>query len=179
MDAAGADMKKRGAMADEFLQVLKAIWTTNPVKFEGKFYRVPESYINHKPVQKPHPPIYMAAFAPAALKRVATVTDGWNPVAIPPAGMEQMFASVRQMAKDAGRDPGKLAMVVRANLHITEKPLGTDRFFFAGSFDQIREDAQACAKIGAHELIYDVTFKPAGQTIDGWLSMMEKVRKLV
>jgi alkanesulfonate monooxygenase SsuD/methylene tetrahydromethanopterin reductase-like flavin-dependent oxidoreductase (luciferase family) len=47
------------APADEFLQVLKAIWTTNPVKFHGKFYQVPESYIGPKPVQKPHPPIHM------------------------------------------------------------------------------------------------------------------------
>ncbi len=83
------------------------------------------------------------------------------------------------MAKEAGRDPGKLVMVVRANLHLTEKPLGTDRAFFAGNFDQIREDAQACAKIGAHELIYDVTFEPKAQTIAGWVSLMEKLRKLV
>jgi alkanesulfonate monooxygenase SsuD/methylene tetrahydromethanopterin reductase-like flavin-dependent oxidoreductase (luciferase family) len=78
MEAAGADMKTRGAVADEFLQVLKTIWTTNPVKFEGKFFRVPESAINAKPVQKPHPPIYMAAFAPAALKRVATAGIPWE-----------------------------------------------------------------------------------------------------
>jgi probable F420-dependent oxidoreductase len=64
MDAAAADMKQRGAMADEFLQVLKSIWTTNPVEFSGKFYKVPKSYIEPKPVQKPHPPIYLAAFAP-------------------------------------------------------------------------------------------------------------------
>jgi probable F420-dependent oxidoreductase len=179
MDAANADMKQRGAMADEFLHVLKAIWTTNPVKFEGKFYRVPESYINWKPVQKPHPPIYLAAFAPAALKRLATLADGWNPVAIPIAGMEQMFAAVRQMAKEAGRDPASLAMIVRANLHITDKPLGADRAIFAGTIDQIREDAQACAKIGAHELIYDVTFEKQAQTIAGWLGLMEKLRKLV
>src|ERR1700686_1362477 len=50
MDAAGADMKRRGAMADEFLQVLKAIWTTNPAEFHGKFYQLPKSYINPKPV---------------------------------------------------------------------------------------------------------------------------------
>ena len=178
MDATGADMKTRGAQADEFLQVLKAIWTTNPAKFEGKFFRLPESYLNQKPVQKPHPPIYLAAFAPAALKRLATYADGWNPVAVPIAGMEQMFASVQQMAKDAGRDASKLAMVVRANLHITDKPLGTDRFIFSGSLEQIREDAQACAKIGAHELIYDVTFDPAARTISGWLGLMETLRKL-
>jgi probable F420-dependent oxidoreductase len=179
MDAAGANMKTRGALADEFLQVLKAIWTTNPVKFEGKFFRVPESMINFKPVQKPHPPIYMAAFAPAALKRVATLADGWNPVAVPPAGMQQMFGSIQQMAKEAGRDPGRLVMVVRGNLHLTEKPLGADRALFAGNFDQVREDAQTCAKIGAHELIYDVTFEPQAQAISGWLSLMEKLRKLV
>ncbi len=179
MDATGADMKQRGAMADEFLEVLKAIWTTNPVTYQGKFYRVPESYINFKPVQKPHPPIYMAAFAPAALKRLATMADGWNPVAIPVAGMEQMFGAVKQMAKDAGRDPSSLALIVRANLHITDKPMGTDRGIFAGSVDQIREDAQACARIGAHELIYDVTFEKQAQTITGWLGLMEKLRKLV
>ena len=179
MDAAGADMKTRGAFANEFLQVLKAIWTTNPVKFEGKFFRLPESYINHKPVQKPHPPIYLAAFAPAALKRVAAMADGWNPVAIPPTGMQQMFASIQQMAKEAGRDPSKLALVVRANLHITGKPLGADRHFFAGNFDQIREDAQACTKIGVHELIYDVTFETKAQTIAGWLELMDKLRTLI
>jgi probable F420-dependent oxidoreductase len=179
MDATNANMKQRGARADEFLQVLKAIWTTNPVKYDGKFFRVPESNINFKPVQKPHPPIYMAAFAPAALKRLATMADGWNPVAIPVAGMEQMFGAVKQMAKDAGRDPSSLALIVRANLHITDKPMGTDRGIFAGSVDQIREDAQACARIGAHELIYDVTFEKQAQTITGWLGLMEKLRKLV
>jgi alkanesulfonate monooxygenase SsuD/methylene tetrahydromethanopterin reductase-like flavin-dependent oxidoreductase (luciferase family) len=179
MDAAGADMKHRGAMADEFLQVLKVIWTTNPVKFEGKFFRVPESCINFKPVQKPHPPIYLAAFAPAALKRVATMADGWNPVAIPIGGMEQMFASIRQMAKDAGRDPSTFVMVVRANVNLSDKPLGADRAIFTGTLDQIREDANACAKIGAHELIYDVTFEKQAQSIAGWLGLMEKLRKLV
>ena len=179
MDATNANMKQRGAMADEFLQVLKAIWTTNPVKYQGKFFRVPESYISQKPVQKPHPPIYLAAFAPPALKRLAATADGWNPVAIPVAGMAQMFGAVQQMAKEAGRDPSSLVMVVRANLHITDKPLGADRGIFAGTLDQIREDAQACAKIGTHELIYDVTFEKQAQTIGGWLQMMETLRKII
>ena len=49
MDATGASMQQRGAQADEFLQVLKAIWTTNPAEFHGKFYQLPKSCINHKP----------------------------------------------------------------------------------------------------------------------------------
>jgi probable F420-dependent oxidoreductase len=78
MDATGADITKRGAMADEFLPLLKAIWTTNPVEFRGKFFNVPKSYIDLKPVQKPHPPIYLGAFVPAALQRLAKLADGWE-----------------------------------------------------------------------------------------------------
>jgi alkanesulfonate monooxygenase SsuD/methylene tetrahydromethanopterin reductase-like flavin-dependent oxidoreductase (luciferase family) len=112
-DALGAEMKHRGARADEFLQVLKAIWTTDPAVFQGRFNTLPKSHIYPKPVQKPHPPIYMGAFVPAALERIAKYGDGWNPEAIPVAGMEQMFDGIKQMAKAAGRDPAKLALIVR------------------------------------------------------------------
>ena len=178
MDASGASMQQRGARADEFLQVLKAIWTTNPAEFHGKFYHLPKSYIDHKPVQKPHPPIYMAAFAPAALKRVATAADGWNPVAIPPDGMAQMFSSIKQMAKEAGRDPSSLRMVVRANVEITDKPLGKERMIFTGPLEQIQEDVLACQRIGAHELFFDPTFYQGAQTLPSWLALMEQMRKL-
>lgn len=178
MEASGAVIGQRGALADEFLQVLKAIWTTDPVEFQGKFYRVPRSHIQPKPVQKPHPPLYLAAFAPPALNRLARMADGWNPVGIPAAGMEQMFGSIRQMAKEAGRDPSALALVVRANLEISDKPLGKERFIFSGSLDQIKEDIQACRGIGADELFFDPTFMPGAQQLDGWLELMEQVRKL-
>lgn len=179
MDATGADLKNRGAMADEFLKVLKAIWTTDPVEFQGKFYKVPKSYISLKPVQKPHPPIYMAAFAPAAMKRLAAMADGWNPVAIPAAGMAQMFAGLKQMAQEAGRDPESLAMVVRANVEITERPLPKERMIFSGTLEQIKEDAIACREIGAHELFFDPAFSPGAQSLNHWLTLMEQLRKLV
>lgn len=179
MDAAGANLQERGARADEFIQVLKAIWTTNPVEFHGKFYQVPKSYLNHKPVQKPHPPIYLAAFAPRALKRVATMADGWNPVVIPAEGMAQMFNSIKQMAKEAGRDPSSLRLLVRANLEITDKPLGKERMIFSGTLDQIKEDIAQCKRIGAHELFFDPTFYAGAQTLPGWLALMEQLRKLV
>ena len=179
MDAVGADMKHRGARADEFLQVLKAVWTTNPVEFHGKFFQVPKSYIGPKPRQKPHPPIYLAAFAPPALKRLAMMADGWNPVMIPIPGMADMFGAVKQMAKEAGRDPSSLALVVRANLDITEKALGKERVIFSGTLEQIKEDIAGCRQIGAHELFFDPTFTPGAQSLERWLALMEQVRELV
>ena len=175
-DAVGASLKNRGAVADEFLQVLKAIWTTDPVEFRGKYYTIPRSIIQPKPVQKPHPPIYMAAFAPPALGRIARLADGWNPVGIPVEGMAQMWAGLKDMAKKEGRDPNALQLAVRSNLYITDKPLGKDRFIFTGSLDQIREDTEACRRIGAHELQYDPTFSPGYQNLDRFLQLMEQLK---
>ena len=177
MDAVGSDIKKRGAMADEFIQALKAIWTTNPVEFHGKFYQIPKSYIGPKPVQKPHPPIYMAAFAPAAMKRLATAADGWNPVGIPVDAMAQMFSGLKQMAKEAGRDPGSLQLIVRGHVDLRDKPLAKDRAIFSGTLEQVKEDLEACRTIGAHQLFFDPTFYT--QSLERWLELMEQLRKLI
>jgi len=179
MDATGADMTKRGALADEFLPLLKAIWTTNPVEFHGRFFNVPKSYINLKPVQKPHPPIYLGAFVPAALKRLANMADGWNPVFLPVPVMAEMFGSIKQMAKEAGRDPSALVMVVHAVLEITDKPLGKDRMIFSGSLDQISDDVRGCAKIGASEVFFDPAFAPEGQSLEYWLSLLEQLQGMM
>jgi probable F420-dependent oxidoreductase len=179
MDAANADMSKRGALADEFLDVMKALWTTNPVEYHGKFYHVPKSFIGMKPVQKPHPPIYLAAFAPPALERLARKADGWNPTGIPVAAMAQMFGSIKQMAKSAGRDSSKLEMIVRANLVITPKPLPQDRGIFCGTIEQIKEDVEQCRSIGAHEVIFQPTDADSPSALADWLAELERDRKLV
>ena len=178
MEAAGTTLKDRGAKADEFLAVLKAIWGPDPVEFNGKFYRVPKAYISQKPVQKPHPPIYLAAFAPPALKRLATMAEGWNPVMVPPAGMAQMFDGIKQMAAAAGRDPSALQLIVRANVILSDKPLGPDRAVFSGTLDQLKEDLAACRSIGAHEVFYDPTFTPGAQNLGRWLNLMEQLRRI-
>jgi probable F420-dependent oxidoreductase len=179
MDATGSDITKRGALADEFLPLLIAIWTTNPVEFQGKFFTVPKSYIDAKPVQKPHPPIYMGAFVPAALKRLARLADGWNPVFLPVSAMTEMFTSIKQMAKEAGRDPSAISMVVHAGLGLTEKPLDKDRPIFSGSLEQIADDVRACAKIGASEIFFDPAFAPGGQSLDRWLALLEQLRGMM
>jgi len=178
-DALGAPMKQRGARAEEFLAVMKAIWTTDPAEFKGTFYTLPRSVIETKPVQKPHPPIYMAAFVPAALRRIARLADGWNPVAIPVDGMQKMFEGLKQMAKEAGRDPSKLQLVVRANVEISSKPRPKDASIFTGTLEQVKEDIEGCKRIGTHELHFDPTFMPGAQKLDRWLGLMEEWRKLV
>jgi probable F420-dependent oxidoreductase len=176
-EATGASLKGRGARADEFIAVLKAIWTTDPVAFEGRYFHIAKSIIQPKPVQKPHPPIYLAAFTPSALKRVSKMADGWQPVGVPVPAMTEMWTTIQKMAKGAGRDPGKLELILRGNLDITGEALGDDRWAFSGTLEQIKADIAAAREAGVDELILDPTFLGQATALDGHLKAMEQVRE--
>src|SRR5215471_11112484 len=104
-DAAGVPWKERGKRADEALRALKAIWTSDTVEIQGAGFKIPKSHFELKPVSKPHPPIYMAAYTPPAMKRAAREADGWFPVGVPVPAIGGMFNSIRAMVKEAGRNP--------------------------------------------------------------------------
>jgi probable F420-dependent oxidoreductase len=177
-EAAGASMQQRDKRTNEFLEVLKTIWTADPVEFQGQYFRIPASVIYPKPVQKPHPKIYMAAFTPAALRRVARHADGWNPAGIPAGGMAQMLGAIRKMAEEEGRDPAAIELVVRANVSLSRKPLGEKRHIFTGTPDELREDIAAVRRIGANELFFDVQWSPGVDSVDRMIEHMEQFWEL-
>jgi probable F420-dependent oxidoreductase len=177
-EAVGVPMGDRGRRAEEALRVLEAIWRDNPVKFEGRYFQVPESYFDLKPVQKPRPPIYMAAYTPAAMNRIARMADGWNPAGIPHGAMEQMFAAIKQGAAEAGRDPSTLKLIVTANVEFHPTPLGNERPIFVGSAEQIESDIVATRQLGADELIFDALLSPDVESTEDLLSHMKQLRTM-
>jgi len=94
------------------------------------------------------------------MRRVALHGNGWAPAGIPLDGMEQMFGQIKAMAGGLGRDPGALEMVVRANVCLSDEPLGGDRSIFTGSIDQVVQDTVAARSIGATEVLFDVQSSP-------------------
>lgn len=173
-EAAGAPWQDRGKRADESIEVLKKIWTTDPVEFEGKYYRIAKSFIGPKPVQKPHPPIYMAAFTPSAMKRVAAEANAWLPVGIPLSGVGAMFDAIKKMAKEAGRDSSALELIVTAGVEIHKKPIEKERTEFSGSIEQICEDFAAARKLGAAEIAIYAQFLRPGETAEELIGRMEE-----
>jgi probable F420-dependent oxidoreductase len=177
-EAAGVTWEERGKRADESIKALKKIWTTDPVEFQGKYYRIPKSVIGPKPVQKPHPPIYMAAFSPSALKRVGTEANGWFPAGIPLSGVGSIFDEIKSMAKNAGRDPSALELIVRANVEIHNAPIQKGRADFAGTLEQIAEDVTTARKLGAAEIAIDAQFSPGVETAKDLVACMEKLLRI-
>jgi len=175
--AAGSPWQDRGRRADEYIQALKAIWTTDPVEFQGTYCQIPKSFVSLKPVQKPHPPIYMAAYTPAAMKRLAKEADGWFPVGIPIAAIPQMFDGIKQMAREAGRKPDELALIVRGNVEFSDKAADKVRADFIGTVEQITADIAATRSLGAAELVFDIQFSPDIKGVDDILKRMQQLRQ--
>jgi alkanesulfonate monooxygenase SsuD/methylene tetrahydromethanopterin reductase-like flavin-dependent oxidoreductase (luciferase family) len=177
-EAAESPWNQRGKRADELVQALKTIWTTDPVEFNGKYTKIAKSYISLKPVQKPHPPIFMAAYTPGAMQRTAREANGWMPVGVPIAAVGQMYDGIKQMAKEAGRDPAKLELLVRANVEFASKPIEKDRPDFIGTAEQIAGDIAAVRKLGASEIIFDVHFSPDVKDGAAMLAKLEQLGKM-
>src|SRR6266481_7871471 len=129
-------------------------------------------------MQKPHPPIYMAAYTPPAMKRVAAEANGWFPVGIPLSGIGPIFEGIKGMAKDAGRDPSALALILRANVEIHNTPIQKDRVDFTGTLEQIARDFAAARKLGAAEIAIDAQFSPGVETAKDILARMEKLLRI-
>ncbi|MGB3351293.1 MAG: TIGR03619 family F420-dependent LLM class oxidoreductase [Mycobacterium sp.] len=76
-EALGVPFRERGAMADEYLAVIKELWTSDSPRFDGKYVSFGEMAFEPKPVQKPHLPIWIGGDADAALRRAAKFASGW------------------------------------------------------------------------------------------------------
>jgi probable F420-dependent oxidoreductase len=67
----------RGKRADEYVQILKRIWTEDVVEFKGEFYNIPASKIGPKPLQTPQIPIYLGGYSQKTFTRIAKYSNGW------------------------------------------------------------------------------------------------------
>lgn len=73
----GSNYHERGARMEEALQILRHAWTKPDEPFEGRFYRFPKLTVHPRPVQAPHPPLWVAGVVDAAVERAARLGDAW------------------------------------------------------------------------------------------------------
>jgi probable F420-dependent oxidoreductase len=177
--ASNSPYEQRSGRFNEMIRALKVLWGPDPVEFHGKYFDIPASLFNPKPIQKPHPPILIGGSAPAALARAAKYADGFNP--IPPASAAQFegfFPAARQAWQAAGRGPEKPQIVVRVNhTYLTDDPIDGERQFLTGSVEQIRQDVQQLAAWGADEVFFDIK-RRYFQLPDGFQKVMDEITRL-
>jgi probable F420-dependent oxidoreductase len=110
----GTDPAVRGRLMDERIRAIIELWTKDEAEFHGDFVDFDPVYCWPKPVQLPHPPIWVGGDSERAFGRVAEFGSAWMPSGIPP---KELGTRIEQMRKTAGDRP---AVVVYAAGHDRE-----------------------------------------------------------
>ena len=117
-EAIGAPpFKDRGRVTDEYLQAFKALWTEDDPRFEGEHVRVADVIFEPKPVQQPHPPIWVGGESTPAMRRAVRHGDAWHPIYSNPrhpldtlARMADAIKRLRRLAEENNRDPASVGI---------------------------------------------------------------------
>ncbi|MGH7907809.1 MAG: TIGR03619 family F420-dependent LLM class oxidoreductase [Candidatus Binataceae bacterium] len=177
-DACGIALRKRDTRMAELLQAMVAVWQNDTVEFHGKFYNIAPSKIGPKPLQKPYPPIYQSAFGERSMRRLSQYCNGWNPPN--PESWEsfdRQFADLQRYAREAGRDPRALGVILRAHVDMTDEPRAAAGKLFSGTFDQIKLDTRDAREHGVEHMFIELGFTP-GMTLARMFAQMEQLRAL-
>jgi len=97
------DFDRRGSVSDEYIRIMKTLWTECPASFAGEFYRFEAVRCLPAPVQKPHPPIWVGGHSRAALRRTARFGAAWHPINRPPAELRASRAELARLCQASGR----------------------------------------------------------------------------
>ena len=171
--------EERGAVTDEYIRAFKVLWTEDDPHFEGKYISFDDISFLPKPVQKPHPPIWVGGESRPALRRTAELADGWYPLGsnptFPMGTPEQLKAGMERLAGYAerfGRDPSTIETIYRTHqFELLKQAAGPDRLPFVGDADQIAGDIRQYQDMGVTSMIWD--FLRQTDDLDSMLGLME------
>ena len=108
----GGDFDHRWAQTRDSVLAMKQLWTATESEYHGRYYDFPPVYSFPRPVQRPHPPVYLGGMAPSVFKRVVDYGDGWMPNRVGPEDVQRGGAALDELAIAAGRDPASLVISV-------------------------------------------------------------------
>jgi probable F420-dependent oxidoreductase len=166
----------------EGVELIKALWTEPRVSYRGEIFQLDGGTMAPKPVQKPHPPIWLGGGHPAALRRAAAIADGWmGSGGSSTASFSQSVPVLRAALEKAGRDPALFPIskrvflsvherpdVARAEVHrwygeVYHNPEGTDASGVHGTPEQVRERLETLVAMGANHLLLNPVCRHAEQ----------------
>lgn len=174
--ALGLSMAERGARCDEYLLIIKELWTKDKPSFSGKFYSFSDIIFYPKPVQKPHPPILLGGNNPRALRRAVELADGWHPTNLTLDEMETRMAYLKELAAKKGRVLDRFEFVLRCRPQFTDQPQDSSRRPLRGTIEEVIQDVRRAKALGITELILDILVSSPQEM---WSTMERFAREVV
>ena len=165
----------RGRVTEEYIQAFKELWTSDSPDFDGEFVSFSDVSFLPKPVQKPHPPIWLGGDSPAAMRRAARVGDVWYPIGnneTYPLNTVQRYADaairLRAYAEREGRDPADVGLAYKCLKYNENEAVMLDngeRQVFSGSTDEIADDVKRFEDLGLENLTLGLTAPSLEETL--------------
>jgi probable F420-dependent oxidoreductase len=153
--ALGIAFEQRGAIANEYLTVIKKCWTNDVVSHEGRYVSFREVHTGPRPARWPHPPIWVGGRSEPAMRRAVLYGDAWHPIRFRMDWLaNEGLPTLRKIAEaESVRVP---VLCPRIHLHLTDSPLEeSTRLAGDGTADQIRYDLETLADLGAEYVLFD------------------------
>jgi probable F420-dependent oxidoreductase len=138
----------RGRRTDEYLQVMVELWTQEHPTFNGDLCSIPDVAFLPKPVQVPHPPIWVGGNSTAALRRVVRHGQGWMPNFLTPEELAPKIDQLKRMMEAAGRHE-ELTIALGCRIASDAVPNGQ----LSPEPHAMVEDVRRYARLGVHELL--------------------------
>jgi probable F420-dependent oxidoreductase len=174
-EALGVAFEPRGALLDEHIAVMRELWSSDVATFEGEHYRLPPVRSAPKPANPSGPPIWIGGASTAALRRVAAIADGWQPMAVGPPELASLVPRLHELARAAGRDPTAIDVCPRCDLAFgapkVHKPNGV-----YGTPEEVVAGLGAYRDAGCTELILDLQ---PDDSLEGRLETLDQLAPLV
>ncbi len=166
----------------EGVELIKALWTEPKVIYQGTIFQLEGGTMAPKPVQQPHPPIWLGVGHPDAVRRAAGIADGWmGSGGSSTASFARSVPILREALEKAGRDPAHFPIskrvfmsvherpeVARAEVHrwfteVYHNPEGTDASGVHGTPEQVRGRLEELVAMGANHLLLNPVSRHAEQ----------------
>jgi probable F420-dependent oxidoreductase len=117
-EALGVNYKSRGPVTDEYIEIMKELWTSEKPEYNGKYLEFSNIKFLPKPERKPHPPIWVGGESAGAMKRAVKYGDGWHPVGLTPGTFREKAEYLKTLLPAEKRDGFTLSL--RRNIEINE-----------------------------------------------------------
>ena len=163
-----APYPNRGHVSDEYLRLLKTLWSDPTPSFHGDYFRLSDVTVSPMPVQQPHPPIWIGGWSRAAARRAVDYGDYWHPTIIGPEELSRKVRYMREYSDAVGREsPPQLSF--RADLEFGSAG-PAERPPLQGSTGQVIADIQQFALEGVSHMIMQI----AGESYSDKFRTMER-----
>ena len=179
--ASNIPFKNRGKREDEFIQILKRIWTEDVVEFKGEYYTIPPSKIGPKPVQKPHIPIFIGGFTPNTFSRIVNYdTNGWLGVLFGPFDqLQSTINAMKELANKSKKDSNSFRVILLTYPNIQESgnSAGGQRFPMTGTIEEIGADIKVIKDMGIEHIVLGFFFSPKYESVDQTIEISRQLMR--